>query len=107
MLSSFVFRLWSISETQRSRHSAALTPVILAAFYWRRTTASAAVASIFTGTFVTVFWNTGFIHSHLPARIAERDAIFPALLASLLCLIVVSLATPRPSEDHLKAFEAA
>ena len=29
----------------------------------------------------------GFIHSHLPAAIGERDAILPALLASLLCLI--------------------
>jgi SSS family solute:Na+ symporter/sodium/proline symporter len=85
-------------------YSAALTPVILAAFYWRRTTASAAVASIFTGTFVTVFWDTAFIHAHLPATIAERDAIFPALLASLLCLTIVSLLTPRPSEEHLRAF---
>jgi SSS family solute:Na+ symporter/sodium/proline symporter len=85
-------------------YSAALTPVILAAFYWRRTTASAAVASIFTGTFVTVFWDSAFVHAHLPAVIADRDAIFPALLASLLCLVVVSLATPRPSEAHLRAF---
>src|SRR5450631_489271 len=53
-------------------YSAALTPVILAAFYWRRATASAAVASIFTGTFVTVFWDTAFIHAHLPTIIAER-----------------------------------
>ena len=49
-------------------YSAALTPVILAAFYWRRATASAAVASIFTGTVVTVIWDTAFIHAHLPAR---------------------------------------
>ena len=85
-------------------YSAALTPVILAAFYWRRATASAAVASIFTGTFVTVFWDTAFIHTHLPAILAERDAIFPALIASLLCLIVVSLFTPPPTESHLRAF---
>ncbi|MGP8259385.1 MAG: sodium:solute symporter family protein [Acidobacteriaceae bacterium] len=85
-------------------YSAALTPVILAAFYWRRATASAAVASIFTGTFVTVFWDTAFIHTHLPAMIGERDAIFPALLASLLCLITVSLLTPPPTESHLRAF---
>jgi len=85
-------------------YSAALTPVILAAFYWRRATASAAVASIFTGTFATVFWDTEFIHTHLPAVIAERDAIFPALIASLLCLIVVSLLTPKPDLAHLKAF---
>jgi SSS family solute:Na+ symporter/sodium/proline symporter len=85
-------------------YSAALTPVILAAFYWKRATASAAVASIFTGTFVTVFWDTAFIHAHLPAVISDRDAIFPALLASLLCLITVSLLTPRPTESHLRAF---
>jgi solute:Na+ symporter, SSS family len=87
-------------------YSAALTPVILAAFYSRRATASAAVASIFTGTFVTVFWDTAFIHHHLPPIVAERDAIFPALVASLLCLTIVSLLTPRPTEDHLRAFAA-
>jgi SSS family solute:Na+ symporter len=85
-------------------YSAALTPVILAAFYWRRATASAAVASIFTGTFVTVFWDTAFIHAHVPAIIADRDAIFPALVASLLCLVIVSLLTPKPDLAHLQAF---
>jgi SSS family solute:Na+ symporter/sodium/proline symporter len=85
-------------------YSAALTPVILAAFYWRRATASAAVASIFTGTFVTVFWDTAFIHHHVPAILADRDAIFPALIASLLCLILVSLLTPRPNLAHLTPF---
>jgi len=86
-------------------YSAALTPVILAAFYWRRATASAAVASIFTGTFVTVTWDTAFIHTHVPAILADRDAIFPALIASLLCLFIVSLLTPPPTESHLRAFE--
>jgi SSS family solute:Na+ symporter len=90
-------------------YSAALTPVILAAFYWRRATAPAAVASIFTGTVVTVtwdaaFWHTAFPHTHFPAFLADRDAIFPALLASLLCLIVVSLLTPPPTASHLLAF---
>jgi Na+/proline symporter len=85
-------------------YSAALTPVILAAFYWRRATASAAVASIFTGTFVTVFWDSAFIHHHIPAILADRDAIFPALVASLLCLVIVSLLTPRPNLAHLTPF---
>jgi SSS family solute:Na+ symporter/sodium/proline symporter len=40
----------------------------------------------------------------LPAVISDRDAIFPALLASLLFLITVSLLTPRPTESHLRAF---
>jgi SSS family solute:Na+ symporter/sodium/proline symporter len=86
-------------------YSAALTPVILAAFYWRRATASAAVASIFTGTVVTIIWDTAFIHHHLPKIISERDAIFPALVASLLCLLIVSLLTPPPTASHFAAIE--
>jgi solute:Na+ symporter, SSS family len=85
-------------------YSAALTPVILAAFFWKRATASAAVASIGAGTFVTVFWDSPFIHHHLPGIIADRDAIFPALLTSLCCLFVVSLATARPSVKQLAPF---
>jgi SSS family solute:Na+ symporter len=88
-------------------YSAALTPVILAVFYWKRATAWAAVASIATGTFVTVFWDSDFVHNRLPAIVSERDAIFPALLASLLCLFVVSLLTPPPSEEKLRPFVEA
>ena len=62
-------------------YSAALTPVILAAFFWRRATAPAAVASIAAGTVVTVGWDT--ISPHLPQVIGDQDAILPALLASL------------------------
>ena len=85
-------------------YSAALTPVILAAFFWKRATAQAAVASIAAGTLVTISWDTALVHNHLPALLAERDAIFPALLASLLCLVIVSLATPRPSAAQLQPF---
>jgi SSS family solute:Na+ symporter/sodium/proline symporter len=85
-------------------YSAALTPVILAAFFWRRATAAAAVASIAAGTFVTVFWDSQFVHAHLPEAIASRDAILPALLASLLCLVAVSLITAAPSEKQLQPF---
>ena len=88
-------------------YSAALTPVILAAFFWRRATASAAVASIAAGTIVTVFWDSTFTHAHLPAIIADRDAIFPALVASLLCLFAVSLLTPPPTEAQLAHFAEA
>ncbi|HEY6376034.1 MAG TPA: sodium:solute symporter family protein [Edaphobacter sp.] len=83
-------------------YSAALTPVILAAFFWKRATAAAAVASIAVGTVVTVAWDT--ISPHLPSAIGQRDAIFPALVASLLCLFTVSFLTPRPTLDHLQPF---
>jgi SSS family solute:Na+ symporter len=84
-------------------YSAALTPVILAAFFWRRATAKGAVASIAAGTVVTVGWD--WLTPHLPAVIGARDAILPALIASLLCLGIVSLATKPPSESQLQPFE--
>ena len=85
-------------------YSAALTPVILAAFFWKRATAAAAVASIAAGTFVTVFWDTAFVQRVFPAAISGRDAIFPALLASLLCLFAVSLMTTKPNAAQLEPF---
>ncbi len=88
-------------------YGAALTPVILATFYWKRATAAGAVASIAVGTVVTVFWDTHFVHSSLPAVVSGRDAIFPALLASLLCLVVVSLFTSPPTEKQLQPFSEA
>lgn len=85
-------------------YSAALTPVILAAFFWKRATASAAVASIAVGTVVTVTWDTAFVRAHVPAVLAQRDAIFPALITSLIALIVVSLLTPPPRPEQLQPF---
>jgi SSS family solute:Na+ symporter/sodium/proline symporter len=83
-------------------YSAALTPVILAAFYWRRANAAGAVSAIAAGTFITVLWDTAIVKSHLPNALAQRDAIFPALLAALLCLVIVSLLTRPPTEAQLK-----
>ena len=81
-------------------YSAALTPVILAAFFWKRATAAAAVASIAVGTAVTVSWE--WVAPHLPKAIGERDAIFPALIASLICLFAVSLVTAPPRREQLE-----
>jgi len=80
-------------------YSAALTPVILAAFFWRRATAAAAVSSIAVGTVVTVGWE--YVAGALPPIIGQRDAIFPALAASLVCLVLVSLASSsgKPVEN--------
>jgi SSS family solute:Na+ symporter/sodium/proline symporter len=88
-------------------YSAALTPVILAAFYSRRANAAGAVTAIAAGTFVTVFWDTAFVHQHFPAAIADRDAIFPALVAAVLGLVVVSLVTKPPSKEQIAAFHGA
>ena len=87
-------------------YSAALTPVVLAAFFSRRATGAGAVAAIAAGTLVTLTWDTAAVHTHVPAWLAERDAIFPALVAAVVCLVLVSLFTPRPSAAVLARFHS-
>ncbi len=83
-------------------YSAAITPVVMAAFFWRRATREGAVACLLSGTVITVAWDT--LRIHLPKVIGERDAIFPALIVSVLALVVVSLLTPPPSRKQIAMF---
>ncbi|HET9839735.1 MAG TPA: sodium:solute symporter family protein [Candidatus Angelobacter sp.] len=85
-------------------YSAAITPVVMAAFFSKRVTGAAAVTSIAAGTFVTVFWDVGA--KLLPSAWAERDAIIPALITSLICLIGVSLFTRPPRREQWTPFFA-
>ena len=85
-------------------YSAALTPVVLAAFYSKRATAWGAVAAIATGTAVTLAWDNLGLKTLFPPLLAQRDAIFPALLAAVAALIVVSAFTPKPRPDQLAHF---
>jgi solute:Na+ symporter, SSS family len=98
-------------------YSAALTPVILAAFYSRRANSSGAVSAIAAGTVVTIGWNAAFpenavspalLHAgfppHLAAQLAQHDAIFPALALALLCLVIVSALTKPPRPDQVALF---
>lgn len=85
-------------------YSAALTPVILAAFYSRRVNAYGAVSAIAAGTLITFFWDLDAVKRNLPPVLAQRDAIFPALLAALLCLVVVSALTPPPKAEQVSLF---
>ena len=82
-------------------YSAALTPVVLAAFYSKRSTAWGAVAAIATGTVVTLVWDAPGVRELFPPILAQRDAIFPALFAAVIALVVVSAVTPRPTAKQL------
>ncbi len=85
-------------------YSAALTPVVLAAFYSKRVTAWGAVAAIAAGTVVTLAWDAPGVKSLFPPILAQRDAIFPALFAAVAAMIVVSLLTPAPAPEQLAQF---
>jgi solute:Na+ symporter, SSS family len=87
-------------------YSAALTPVVLAAFYSKRATAWGAVSAIATGTVVTLGWDQPWVKAWFPPIVAQRDAIFPALIAALVALVVVSAVTPKPKPEQLARMAA-
>jgi len=85
-------------------YSAALTPVVLAAFYSKRVTAWGAVAAIGAGTVVTLAWDIKAVRTFFPPIMAARDAIFPALFAAVAAMVVVSLFTHKPAAEQLAQF---
>lgn len=76
-------------------YGAAVTPAVMAVFFWKRATTQGAVVSILLGTIVTVGWNLG---QH------DLDAVYPALGASVASLILVSLFTAPPPPEKWKPF---
>ncbi|RPJ87299.1 MAG: sodium:solute symporter family protein [Acidobacteria bacterium] len=79
-------------------YGAAVTPSVLAVFFWRRANAAGAVSSIIVGTVVTVAWNL--------AGIEWLDAVYPALISSVFCLVVITLVTAPPPREKWEPFEA-
>jgi Na+/proline symporter len=93
-------------------YSAAITPVVMAAFFWRRATGKAAVVSILLGTLITVFWKfqqkllEGKSSTWLPEGWLQHDAIYPALIISLFSLVAISLFTSAPRREQWEPFMA-
>ncbi|HZS55935.1 MAG TPA: sodium:solute symporter family protein [Bryobacteraceae bacterium] len=90
-------------------YGTAVTPAVMAVFFWRRTTTAGAITSILLGTVITVSWQ--LLQQHGPDAVQKQigsiDAVYPALTASLVSLVVVSLLTPAPAPAQLARLEAA
>lgn len=84
-------------------YGAAVTPAVMAVFFWPRTTTAGAVTSILLGTIITVSWQLAqqFGPAAWVSAIRAIDAVYPALFASVFSLIVVSLLTPVPVKKEL------
>lgn len=87
-------------------YGAGVTPVVLAAFFWKRANARGALASILVGTAMSIGWNLIAKMESGSAFVAftkDVDAVIPALIFSLLALVLVSLATAPPAEQKWRA----
>ncbi len=89
-------------------YGVAITPALIAALAWKRATKAGGLASIISGTVVCLFLVV--LSKVLPAaQVPDGDPwgiplIYPALIASLGTLIVVSLLTPKPKPEELEKF---
>ena len=75
-------------------YGAAVTPAVMAVFFWKRATTTAAIVSIVLGAGITVWLNV----------IGYELAIYPALGASVVSLLAISLLSPPPSPEKWKPF---
>jgi Na+/proline symporter len=78
-------------------YGAAVTPAVMAVFFWKRATTAGAVTSIALGTAITVLWN-------LAGNPWGWDAIHPALAVSVASLVLVSLAGRPPAKEKWAPF---
>ncbi len=106
---------------------ASLFPLALAALYWMRLTKFGAYAAVLGTAFswVTLFWASGFGDANvrtfdlwgMPLQVGEGTvlvtlgestyelmAVVPMILVSTIAMIVVSLATPKPSQATIDKF---
>ena len=93
---------------------ASLAPALLAAFFWKRVTRGAGVASIASGMLTVLgiaFLNALFKDSAQPLEVLgvvfpmDTDYIaIPAVIVSVTTLVVVSLASPPPKDSDWREF---
>ena len=87
-------------------YGVAITPALIAALAWKRATKAGGLSSIIVGTVVSIVFFA--LSKVLPAdKVPDGDPwgiplIYPALIASLASLIIVSLLTRKPKPEDLE-----
>ncbi len=101
-LIGFFPRILTAAYAAYTIYGAGLTPALLATFFWKRATPTAGVVSILAGVVVTIGWEiANRILGHLPFGV---PAVYPALLSSVLLIIVISLAGQKPDKEKWQPF---
>jgi len=74
-----------------------ITPALMGAFFWKRATPAGGVCSLAAGMIVTLIWEIG----GQPFGVAT---VYPALGASVLSLVIVSLLGKKPEPEKWQPF---
>jgi Na+/proline symporter len=79
------------------RGGTGITPALLGAFFRKCATTAGGVSSFASGMLATLIWEFG-------NQLFDIPTVYPALGVSLLCLILGSLITEKPSAEKWKPF---
>jgi SSS family solute:Na+ symporter len=102
LLVNFFPRILQAAYAAYTIYGAGLTPAIMATFFWKRATTKAGVISISAGMSVTVVWEViNKVTGHLPLGV---PAVYPALISSVVLLILVSLFDDPPAKEKWQPF---
>ena len=102
LLIGFFPRILQAAYAAYTIYGAGLTPALIATFFWKRATVKAGVISISAGMSVTIGWEIiNKIGGHLPLGL---PAVYPALISSVVLLIVVSLLESPPDSEKWQPF---
>jgi SSS family solute:Na+ symporter/sodium/proline symporter len=93
----FFERVLEMAIYAYTMYGVGITPAVMAAFFWRRATPAAGVGSIAAGMIITIAWELTGSPFGLPT-------VYPALGASLLSLILISLLTAKPDDSKVRPF---
>ncbi len=80
---------------------AAFGPLMILSLYWKRMNLQGAIASVFTGFLTVILWNT-----FLTASTGVYE-LLPGFIFAAVAGVLVSLATPAPSEEIQREFDEA
>ena len=83
---------------------ASFGPLILFSLFWKRTTFAGALSGMLAGGFMVVIWRNFIRPLHYSVDVFE---LLPAFVISCLVIVIVSLATKKPSAAVEKEFEEA
>ncbi|MBE6870872.1 MAG: sodium/proline symporter PutP [Ruminococcaceae bacterium] len=78
-------------------------PLMILSLFWKRTTQAGAIAGMVGGAGMVFLWK--LVISKLGGAFAIYE-LLPAFIFSLICIVVVSLLTPKPSKEIEEDFEA-
>lgn len=77
-------------------------PLMLFSLFWKRTTRSGAIAGMLGGGVMVFVWN---LLVRPLGGIFDIYELLPAFIFSCLCIVVVSLLSPAPSEEICREFD--